>query len=107
VITLNQVARVLRVAADACDEIAAEVGAERAEWIDQHRSPLGPRRHCRAVAARVADGSPNAAIIGRRQLLSQEALSEELARGAKPHSTKKPSVADELRAELRLVGGAK
>jgi hypothetical protein len=97
-------ARVLRAAADECDAIAAEASAERAEWIDQRHSPLGPRRHCKAVQRRVADGSRDAAIVGRRQLLSQSALTEELSR--KPSKSPRESVGDQLRAELRLVGRA-
>lgn len=103
-ITLSQLARVLRAAADECDAIAAETSAERAEWVDQHRSPLGPRRHCRAVRRLLADGSREAAIIGRRQLLSQSALAEELANSAKqrPEMASPRSVGDELRDALGL-----
>ena len=100
-------ARVLRAAAAECDAIAAEASAERTDWIDQRQSPLGPRRHCRAVAARIASGSPGAVVVGRRQLLSQAALAEDLARGASKKQPAKASIADELRSELRLVGGAK
>jgi hypothetical protein len=100
-------ARVLRAAADACDEIAAEATAARSDWVDQHQSQLGPRRHCRAVRRRIAAGASDAAIVGRRQLLSQHAHSEELARGAATPSSAKPSIADELRAELRLVGASR
>jgi len=87
--------------------------------LDQHASPLGSRRHCACVRARVAAGDPGAAIIGRRHLLSPEALGEELQatstktrKPAKPkRSTEKPAtVREELEAELgalRLVATRK
>jgi len=96
-------ARVLLAAAAECQAIAAEESAKCSDWIEQSKSALGPRRHCRAVKRRVALGDGSAAIVGRRHLLSQAAYSDELMRpaGAKQ---KKTSIADELRAELRLVG---
>lgn len=100
-------ARVLRAAAAECDALAAEASAERATWIDQRQSHLGPRRHCRAVQARIAAGSNDAAIVGRRQLLSQAAHAEELSKSATKPAGAKQSVADELRAELRLVGAGR
>jgi hypothetical protein len=104
----SALSRVLRAAADACDQIAAEASAERHEWVDQRASLLGPRRHCRAVQARIAAGSGDAAIVGRRQLLSHAAHAAELSRRASRETpTKKLSVAEELRAELRLVGAAR
>ena len=48
--------------------------------VDQHQSPLGPRRHCTAVRRLVAAGEPGAAIVGRRYLLTREALAQELMR---------------------------
>ncbi|HEY2408833.1 MAG TPA: hypothetical protein VGI10_22665 [Polyangiaceae bacterium] len=95
-------ARVLRAAAYECDAISAEASAERGTWIDQRRSQLGPRRHCAAVKRRMADGKTDAAIVGRRHLLSQTAHAEELA--TPTTRERKLSVGDELRAELRLVG---
>jgi hypothetical protein len=46
--------------------------------IDQHGSLLGSRRHCAAVRRRIKRGTGGAAIVGRRFLLSREALREEL-----------------------------
>lgn len=97
------IARVLRAAADECDRVAAEQHAERRDWIGQRESPLGNRRHCAAVGARLAAGKPGAAIVGRRHLLSAEALEEELAGGAK----RRPGVGADLRAALSLVGGGR
>lgn len=81
---------------------------------DQAASPLGRRRHCAAVKRRVASGKPGAALVGRRHLLSAEALAEELSRvsGQRPDdATPSPasgSVRAELERELRLVkGGAR
>lgn len=73
--------------------------------VDQSNSPLGRRRHCSAVRRRQAEGKPGAAVVGRRHLLTREALAEELARLGKHHEQRhepaKPgSVADELRREL-------
>lgn len=99
-------ARVLRAAADECDAIEAEQQQARASWIDQRRSPLGAKRHCAAVRRLLADGLPGAAVVGRKHMLSAEALEAELQRTS--NRPRKPAgVADELRAELRLVGGAR
>jgi hypothetical protein len=106
-VNAREFARVLRAAAEECDAIASEASAVRADWIDQRASALGPRRHCRAVQRRIAEGTDDAAVIGRNHLLSAAAHTEELRRGAtRSKSTAMGhSVADELRAELRLLGG--
>lgn len=83
-------------------------------WLDQSRSPLGPVRHCRAVKRRVERGEPGASIVGRKHLLSPEALQDELEQQskAKRSGATKPadvgtpapgSVKRQLAAELRLV----
>lgn len=51
--------------------------------VDQVASPLGRRRHCAAVRRRVQRGEAGAAIVGRRHLLSREALEVELATASK------------------------
>lgn len=99
---LEALAAVLEAAAAKAREIATDCHANRADWIDQHSSPLGPRRHCAAVRKRVQSGDEGAAIVGRRLLLSHEALAAELARIGKPSQKKKRSIADELREELNL-----
>lgn len=77
--------------------------------VAQDASPLGRRRHCAAVKRRLASGKPGAAIVGRRHLLSPEALADELARvsGQRPPavSPASGSVRAELERELRLVKG--
>jgi len=68
-------------------------------WIDQHASPLGPRRHCAAVRRRIAEGAPGAERAGRRLLLTPDALREELSRGSK----KQPKV--DTGADVRDLAG--
>lgn len=53
-------------------------------YIDQKGSPLGPKRHCRAVRRLVSEGNEGAAIVGRRFLLSKSAIKEELRSGVSP-----------------------
>lgn len=110
-LTPAQLARVLRVAADAIDDIARENELSHADWIAQDSSPLGRRRHCAAVRARVARGQAGAAIVGRRHLLSPEALREALGEVSEGRSRSKKAAAQEvldpverMRARLRVVG---
>jgi hypothetical protein len=79
--------------------VAARLKAPDPNMISQEGSPLGARRHCAAVRRRVARAQPGAAIVGRRYLLSPEALSEELGLRGRPSSTP-TSDADRVRAEL-------
>ncbi|HKQ68264.1 MAG TPA: hypothetical protein VJT73_02955 [Polyangiaceae bacterium] len=95
------VAAALRQLAEA---VASLDGGAPADHIDQTTSALGPRRHCRAVKRRIASGQSGAAIVGRRHLLSPEALAEELTRVGQ---TPEASVVDELRASLRLIDGGR
>lgn len=79
-------------------------------WIDQGSSPLGPRRHCAAVRRRIATKAHGAAIIGRRLILSEQALGEELAAVEQRPRTKKPkepSPAEAMRHELELIRGGR
>jgi hypothetical protein len=98
------------------DRLAARVVSRLREgepgMVDQSASPLGGRRHCAAAKRRMARGEPGAAKVGRRYLLSPEALSEELGRvsrgsGALEGKGVTSSVADELRRELALVRGGR
>lgn len=101
-------ARAYRAMADELERIGAEQAAERHDWTAQESSPLGRRRHVRAVRARVAAGKNDAAMVGRRALLSAAALADELAKLSKRASKSAPvTPADDLRAELglRVVGG--
>ncbi len=59
--------------------------------VGQETSPLGRRKHIAAVKRRIAEeteageapGSRGAYVSGRRHLLTQEALAEELGRGSR------------------------
>ncbi len=102
-LTLTTLARILRAAADECDNIARESASERREWVAQAESALGPRRHIAAVRRRMQAGLDGAGQVGRRYLLSHPALAEELGR---PVETKSDEVSD-LRAELSLVRGGR
>jgi hypothetical protein len=104
----RDLARVLRRAADELDAIESERRAERRGWTDQSSSPLGRRRHVARVRARIAAGQGGAAQIGRRYVLSQEALDEELTLLSGPKKVEQSeSGPDALRRRLGLVGGVK
>lgn len=62
-------------------ELARELrAANDSDWVSQHDSPLGNRRHCAAVRRRVGRGCTDAVIdIGRKRfLMSREALKDEM-----------------------------
>lgn len=104
--TLADLARVLRAAADECDRCAQERASERFDWVEQGTSPLGRKRHCAAVRRLVGAGHDGAAIVGRRHLLSPSALREVLGESGRASAAPaQPSVAQELERRLRLVGG--
>ncbi len=46
-------ARVYRAMADELDTLAAEQATERNDWTTQESSPLGRRRHVKAVRVRI------------------------------------------------------
>lgn len=102
-------ARAYRAMADELERIAAEQDAERRDWTSQEASPLGRRRHVKAVRGRIARGDTAAAMVGRRALLSAAALAEELAAVGSPKNDKCQNVANDLRSELGLcsVGGGR
>jgi hypothetical protein len=81
-------------------------------WIDQKQSQLGKRKHINAVRALVAQGSPEARIVGRRHLLTIQAHEAELLRigtRAVERAEEQSGADDDLGEELglRLVGGGK
>jgi len=102
---MADLARVLRAAADECDRIVAEQAAGHCDWISQADSPLGRKRHCAAVRRHLERGLDGVAIVGRRHLLSPEALRAALAEVGRP-APKASSVTKELEHKLRLVGGS-
>lgn len=60
-------------------------------YVDQTKSPLGPKIHCRAVRRLVSEKDERAAIKGRKHYLSISALKEELHRGSSPGISSGPS----------------
>lgn len=94
-------------------EVVRELRAGPSDLISQAASPLGKRRHCSAVRARMARGDGSACIVGRAHFLTAAALREELvackapkrrapARAAVIASTQRDELA-ELRAELGII----
>jgi hypothetical protein len=105
-------ARVLEAAAEECRALAAEERADRREWIDQSNSVMGSRTHIRAARRRLAAGLDGVAHVGRRWLLSPEALAEELQTGTTEATFTEVSaeVDDEviaMRRELSIVRGGR
>ncbi|MEY4550200.1 MAG: hypothetical protein RL685_6395 [Pseudomonadota bacterium] len=101
---------------DLAERVAARLEARLrgspAGMLDQAASPLGQRRHCAAVRRRISHGESGAAVVGRRHLLSPEALSEELTRQRKMpdkigEAVAARSVRAELERELQLIRGGK
>lgn len=103
----GQWARAYRAMAAELEAIDAEERAEHREWTSQVGSPLGPRRHCRAVDRRLAARAEGAARIGRKALLSPAALQEELSalEKKKPTEPKIEGTKERLERKLALVGG--
>ena len=92
-VTLEAQAAALEAQAAVLRELARnEAKSDPKDMIDQHASPLGPRRHCAAVQKLVAQGKPGASIVGRRHLLSPEALEVELG-----HALPRKRSANEVR----------
>jgi hypothetical protein len=94
--------------ADAIAErVAAKLRGSSDEWIDQHSSPLGSKRHCALVRSLTTAGDQRASKIGRRYLLSRDALAEAMIRQSQTKS-KAPetgeTVTSRLQQRLRLVG---
>lgn len=66
---------------DTGDDRSNHKGNARAlERVDQASSPLGPRRHIRAVRRLLTEGDPRAGRAGRKYFLRGDAVDEELAR---------------------------
>lgn len=78
-------------------EAVAERTAQRvlasinANTISQATSPLGPRTHRAAVKRRLQNGEGGATIVGRRHLLTREALAEELSGKRRPPPEPEPT----------------
>jgi hypothetical protein len=72
------------------------------DMVSQSASPLGSRRHCNAVKRRLAAGAHGAAKVGRRYLLTPNALAEELANVSTATVCRAESPGAKLRRELGL-----
>ncbi|HEY6056197.1 MAG TPA: hypothetical protein VIU86_19865 [Gaiellaceae bacterium] len=91
--------------------VVAELRGIDQNMVEQSGSPLGRNRHVAAVKRRLAQGKGGAHIVGRRHLLTREALQEELDRKSQPGvarakangSTLQQSAKDEMMARLRMV----
>lgn len=80
-------------------------------WIDQEFSPLGSRRHIAAVRRRMARRQPGAEldafVIGRRYLLSIDAVAEEYFRPARGRLRLKRALRALLRTEPANCNGGR
>ena len=83
-------------------EVVALQREGQPQMIDQHASTLGPRKHCAAVKRRLAKGLPDASIVGRRHLLTPDALQQELGRGVpcKARAPAKSGPVNDIASEL-------
>ena len=62
------------------------------DWVSQHGSLLGNRRHCAIVRRLAEQGDPRAIIDGKRFLLHRDAVTEQLHRlGVRPPLAKAAS----------------
>ena len=103
------------------DRLMARMSANSQDMVNQHGSPLGPRRHRAAVKRRRARGQSGAVILGRDYFLSRVALAEELAKGEpdggaptgggpgvkKVGSPERDALRQELAGGLRALRGGK
>lgn len=86
---------------------------ETPDWIPQRDaqgrdSPLGRRTHCRIVRERRAQGKGGAEIVGKKHLLSPEALAEELAlRSARHDRMDPPPASGDVYSRIMSVRGRK
>lgn len=109
----SQAVKSLEILADELVERIATAVAEKlrggaAGFIDQSSSPLGARRHCAAVRRRIGRGETGAAVVGRRHLLSADALAQELGERPRPRRPSAPvnhvrNIHAELEQELLSV----
>jgi hypothetical protein len=103
IVTVDEALAVL--ADDIASRVCSKLRAERVSWLDQRTSPAGSRRHIGMTKRRVQAGLPGAAIVGRRFLLSPEALQEELTL-ASTRAHARPAPTDVAAAlGLQLVKG--
>jgi len=106
----RKLSAVLRELADILDAGDPLMAPSPVVWIDQRHSQLGRRKHINAVRALVAQGSPEARIVGRRHLLTSAEHEAELLRigtRAVEREVETEDADSDLGEELglRLVGG--
>lgn len=85
---------------------ASELESRGADMVDHRNSQLGARRQCEIVRRRIERGQGGAAIVGRRHLLSREAITEELEKLSekKRNRVTQPKATDQL-VDLRARYG--
>lgn len=82
-------------------EVVAQLRSGPVGMVDPTSSPLGRKRHGAAVRRRLAAGEPGAAIVGRRLLLTEDAIQDELKRlSSKPARVRKPALIPEPVSEF-------
>jgi len=87
------------------ERVVKKLTAETAAWTDQTRSPLGRKRHCLAVRRRVDQGEGGAAVVGRKHLLSKDALASELnALSTRKRPSRAKPVDDDIAPMLARYG---
>jgi hypothetical protein len=78
-------------------------------WLDQHSSGLGPRRHNPLARRGLQLGKPGYVKLGRRYLISPEALALELGQAssasASQHAPEVSQVRARLEKKLALIRG--
>lgn len=92
-------------ATELAERVAAKVverlrGGADSEWVDQTTSPLGARRHCAIARRRLQRGESGASKLGRRWLLTREALAAELEHGNASPPSQQPPASSGVRAGL-------
>jgi hypothetical protein len=88
-------------------EVVRELRSGPSDLVSQASSPLGKRRHCAAVRARLARGDSSACVVGRTHYLTPQALRDELAGCKAPKRTTVPlrqGPPDELAALRQELG---
>ncbi len=76
------------------DRVVDRLSSTSHRMVAQHGSPLGPRNHRAAVKRRMERGEGGATIIGRRYLLTHEALASELSLPVPARKLAKPARPD-------------
>ena len=73
------------------------------DWVNQHGSPLGPRRHCAIVRKLQEQGDERAVKRGDMYLLRRDAFTEAMAERGKAPLVKKASPPDPEQAAVERI----